>query len=192
VIVPSKLLEKAQYAAQIIRPRLQALLKTYLFASTNPHARFSWKAKEVQSLALATDISDGWKLDRTVSPVSQWRGGSREAQRLLKEFVKTKLRGYATKRNKPEVDHTSRLSPYLHFGHINPITVALAVEGADAPSADKKAFLDQMITWRELAINLVRFNANYDNFECGEPWAHRTLAKHAKDHRPVLYSEAQL
>jgi deoxyribodipyrimidine photo-lyase len=41
-------------------------------------------------------------------------------------------------------------------------------------------------------VNLVQFNPNYDNFECAEPWAHRTLAKHAKDPRPVLYTEAQL
>ncbi len=193
VIVPSKLLEKAQYAAHIIRPRLQALLKAYLRASVNPHARVPWKEqKHIHSLALSADVTEGWKLDRSVFPVAQWRGGSREGQRILSDFVKNKLRGYATKRNKPEIDNTSRLSPYLHFGHISPVTVALAVEGADAPSADKKAFVDQVITWRELAINLVRFNPNYDNFECGEPWAHRTLAKHAKDHRPVLYSEGQL
>jgi deoxyribodipyrimidine photo-lyase len=108
------------------------------------------------------------------------------------EFVDKKFRDYGTQRNKPETDHTSRLSPYLHFGHISPITVALAVQKADAPKADKEAFLNQIITWRELAINLVRFNPNYDNFECGEPWAHRTLSKHAKDSRPVLYTEKQL
>jgi deoxyribodipyrimidine photo-lyase len=39
---------------------------------------------------------------------------------------------------------------------------------------------------------MVRFNPNYDNFECGEAWAHRTLAKHAKDERPVLYTAQQL
>jgi deoxyribodipyrimidine photo-lyase len=70
--------------------------------------------------------------------------------------------------------------------------VALAVEKADVPKVNKEAFLNQLITWRELAVNMVRFNPNYDNFECGEPWAHRTLAKHAKDNRPVLYSESQL
>jgi deoxyribodipyrimidine photo-lyase len=66
------------------------------------------------------------------------------------------------------------------------------VEEADAPQGDKQAFLDQLITWRELAVNMVHFNPNYDNFECGEPWAHRTLAKHATDARPVLYTERQL
>jgi deoxyribodipyrimidine photo-lyase len=99
---------------------------------------------------------------------------------------------YRTNRNKPEVGGTSRLSPYLHFGHISSLTVALAVENAGVPTADKEAFLGQLITWRELAVNLVRFNSNYDNFECAEPWAHRTLANHAKDNRPVLYTEKQM
>ncbi len=193
VIVPSKLLEKTQYAAHTIRPRLQAHLKRFLVPAKNQHAHLPWKKpRGLESLHPDCDITEGWQLDRLVTPVSNWRGGSSEALRLLHEFLKHKLRGYGTKRNKPEIDHTSRLSPYLHFGHISPITVAVAVEKADAPKADREAFLNQVITWRELSINLVRFNPDYDSFECGEPWAHRTLAKHAKDLRPVLYTEKQL
>src|SRR5579872_1635188 len=193
VIVPSKLLVKAHYAAHIIRPRLQAQLRQFLVASKNPHANMTWKKPaELLSLASDFDITDGWQLDRSVSPVSSWHGGTTEALRLLTDFIQHKLRGYGTQRNKPETDHTSRLSPYLHFGHISPIRIALAVEKADAPKADKDAFLNQIITWRELAANLVRFNPDYDTFECGEPWAHRTLAKHTKDHRLILYNERQL
>ncbi len=193
VIVPSKLLEKAQYAAFILRPRLQAQLKTFLVAEKNTRAHVAWnKPKGLHSLNPGIDLTEGWPLDRSVAPVSQWRGGTKEAMRLLSDFVDHKLSGYGTQRNKPEIDHTSRLSPYLHFGHISPITVALAVEKADAPKADKEAFLNQIITWRELAVNLVKFNADYDSFECAEPWAHRSLAKHASDLRPILYTQEQL
>jgi deoxyribodipyrimidine photo-lyase len=193
VIVPSKLLEKQQYAAHTIRPRLQAQLSQFLIPSRNPSAKVQWKKpKNLETFDPDVDIMLGWKLDRSVSPVTQWRGGTAEALRLLRDFTASKLRGYGKLRNKPEIDHTSRLSPYLHFGHISPITVALAVQKSTAPSADKEAFLNQIITWRELSINLVRFNPDYDNFECAEPWAHRTLAKHAKDPRPVQYTEAQL
>ncbi len=195
VIVPSKLLEKAQYAAHIIRPRLQAHLKHFLRPPRNPRAHMAWaltKLKAFASLPADFDITQGWKIDRSVSPVANWRGGSSEAFRLLREFVEHKLRGYGTQRNKPEIDHTSRLSPYLHFGQISPVTVALAVEKSSAPGADKEAFLNQLITWRELAVNLVRFNPDYDSFECAEAWAHRTLAKHAADPRPVVYLERQL
>jgi deoxyribodipyrimidine photo-lyase len=193
VIVPSSLLLKEQYAARIIRPRLQAQLGRFLVAAKNTKARVAWKKpRGLQSLEPECDITQNWPLDRSVGPVSGFRGGTREALRLLAKFIKHGLPKYTKGRNKPELNGTSRLSPYLHFGHISPITVALAAEKSDAPQADKEAFLNQIVTWRELAVNLVRFNSNYDNFECGEPWAHRTLAAHAKDKRPVLYSELQL
>ncbi len=193
VIVPSKLLEKAQYAAHIIRPRLQAQLARFLIAPKNHAGRVAWKkSSTLSSLPSDFDVTQDWHLDRSVTPVSRWRGGSKEALRLLNDFLKHKLSGYGTGHNKPESDHTSRLSPYLHFGHISPLTVALAVEKSGVPKADKEAFLNQIITWRELSINLVRCNPDYDNFECGEAWAHRTLAKHARDRRPVTYTESQL
>jgi deoxyribodipyrimidine photo-lyase len=132
-------------------------------------------------------------MDRTVQPVSGFRGGEKQALKVLQDFVSTRLRGYSRNRNHPEMNGTSSLSEYLHFGHIGPITVADAVGKSDAPPrADKQAFLDQLITWRELAVNFVRFNSMYDSFECAESWAHRTLAEHARDPRPVLYTFQQL
>ena len=193
VIVPSRLLEKAQYAAHVIRPRLQARLSEFLVAPANPKAKIRWtKPPGMQSLDLDCDLTEGWKIDRSVQPVSSWEGGSKDATRLLREFVRHKLAHYSRDRNHPELDGTSKLSPYLHFGHISPITVALAIGKAEAPRAQKDAFLNQLITWRELSVNLARFNSDYDNFECAEPWAHRTLARHARDPRPVRYTEAQL
>lgn len=193
VIVPSKLMEKAQYAAHTIRRRLRGHLDTYLTPSTNPPARVRWSgARGLEGLDVRGDITRGWSLDRSVPPVSRWKGGSSEGLRVLRDFVEQKLPGYATQRRRPEVDHTSRLSPYLHFGHISPITIALAIQKAEAPKVDKEAFLDELITWRELAVNFVRFNPDYDSLECAEPWAHRTLAKHGADPRSVLYTLHQL
>ena len=193
VIVPSRLLEKEQYAAFIVQPRLQAHLKTFLVASGNPKARVAWsKPRNMKVSTPDCDLTEGWDIDRSVEPVAQWKGGSCEGLRLLKEFVQHKLPNYIQDRNHPERDGTSRLSPYLHFGHISSTTVALAVQKAAVSQSTKDAFLKQVIIWRELSVNLVHFNPNYDNFECAEPWAHRTLAKHARDARPVLYTEAQL
>jgi deoxyribodipyrimidine photo-lyase len=127
-----------------------------------------------------------------VSPVNTFRGGTSEALKLLKEFVTKKLADYAKQRNHPEMDGTSRLSPYLHFGQISPLTVALAVRAANVPKATKESFLNELIVWRELALNFVTYNPNYDNFESGEGWAHRTLAAHAKDPRTTMYGERDL
>lgn len=193
VIVPSRLLEKEQYAAFHIRKRLEAQLPRFLVKPSNPTAKFIWKKPPgLPSLPCDFDITEGWNLDRSVQPVATFKGGTKEALRLLKEFVDRKLKRYAKDRNHPELDGTSRLSPYLHFGHISPITIALAVQKADAPKADKESFLNELLVWRELAINFVTYNPNYDNFESGEAWAHRTLAEHAADPRPYLYTERQL
>ena len=193
VIIPSKLLEKEQYAAFIIRRRMQSRLEEFLVAPANPKAKFPWtRPAGLHSLSTDCNLTDGWNLDSSVQPVSVWKGGSKEALRRLKSFLQHKLPYYSRDRNHPELDRTSSLSPYLHFGHISPITVALAVEEAKAPRQQKDAFLDQLITWRELSINLAHFNPNYDNFECAEPWAHRTLAQHARDPRPLVYTESQL
>jgi deoxyribodipyrimidine photo-lyase len=193
VIVPTKLLEKEQYAAFIIRPLLHARLPEFLKRPANPKAKHSWKAaKTVALIPLDIEITQGWKIDRSVQPVSGFTGGTREGTKLLRVFIQRKLQKYSTNRNHPEFDGTSQLSPYLHFGHIGPLTIALAVEAADAPRADKDAFLNQVIVWRELSINLVHFNPNYDNFEVAENWAHKSLAKHASDPRPTLYSATQL
>ena len=90
------------------------------------------------------------------------------------------------------MDGTSRLSPYLHFGHLGPHRVALAIQDAHAPTLAKQAFLEQLIVRRELAVNFVRFNSLYDSMECLEPWADRSFAQHTGDRRPVIYSDQQL
>ena len=196
VIVPSKLLEKEQYAARIIRPRLKARFEQFLEPPHNPKAKVEWeKPRGLKGLPDdgSFDLTEDWRgLDCSVQPVDSFRGGTAEALKLLREFVTHKLAHYPERHSKPELDGTSRLSPYLHFGHIGPHTVAMAVEKSDAPRAAKDDFLDQLITWRELSISFVHFNPLYDSIESAPDWAHRTLAKHAHDQRPVVYSREQL
>jgi deoxyribodipyrimidine photo-lyase len=127
-----------------------------------------------------------------VQPVRHWRGGNKQALQTLHTFIRKALAAYPDERNHPERSGTSRLSPYLHFGHIGPHTVALAVQRAAAPALAKQAFLEQLIVRRELAVNFVRFNPLYDTLECLEPWADRSFAEHAGDRRPVIYDDRQL
>lgn len=193
VVVPSRLLQKEHYGARTIRPRLLERLPEFLKPPENPSAHVPWAALPgLQSQTWETDFTAHWTLDRTVGPVPGCRGGSKQGMRRLKQFVRTQLAGYPAARNHPETDGTSRLSPYLHFGHLGPQTVALAVNAAEAPESAKQAFLEQLIVRRELAVNFVRFNPSYDSMECLEPWADRSFARHASDRRPFLYSARQL
>jgi deoxyribodipyrimidine photo-lyase len=195
VIVPSALLEKAQYAARIIRPRLKAQFPTYLRECANPSAEVAFKRPAgLKSLAVDEDILKDWEeLDRSVQPLDSFKGGTAEGMRLAGDFVENKLAKYPELHNAAEQDGTSRLSPYLHFGQISPLRVALMVKAAKKASAEaREDYLDQLITWRELSINFVRFNPTYDSIECAEDWAHRTLAAHARDKRPQIYTRDQL
>jgi deoxyribodipyrimidine photo-lyase len=195
VIVPSRLLEKEQYAARIIRPRLQARLEQFLPLAGNPEARVEWRKPPGLAFhqdEVASDVTEGWKnLDRSVGPVDSFRGGTSEALRLLDDFVQYKLASYPANHGKPEIDGTSRLSPYLHFGQIGPHTVMKAVQESKAPQASRDDYINQFLTWRELAINFVCFNPVYDSLECAPDWAHKTLAAHAGDPRPMIYTREQ-
>ncbi len=198
VIVPSKLLEKAQYSGAVIRPRLKRLMPEFLVRFVNPLAQKPWRApKDLLQDDVRSDITRGFtELDRTVKPVEAWRGGRKEAWRRLDLFVGGKLGKYADDRLHPERDATSRLSPYLHFGHIGPLTIALAVNAAVEKNAKlapaRESYFNEVITWRELSANFCRYQPDYDNTNCADRWARETIAKHDQDRREVLYTREQL
>jgi deoxyribodipyrimidine photo-lyase len=196
VVVPSGLFEKRMYALHIFKPKLYAELPKFLVEQPVIKPHREWK-RSLESFPVREDVTEGWtKLDRTVKPVDSFTGGTHAAVKRLHEFVDRDLATYDKTRNHPEVDATSRLSPYLHFGHIGPITIALAVEKAfkqgKVPQAARDSYISELIGWRELAVNFVKFTENYDSFECAEPWARKTLMEHARDRREHLYSIEQL
>jgi len=191
-VVPSRLLSKEHYSARTIRPRILELLDQFLLSPANRVARLAWVSPGGLRSIDPSRVMQGWRLDETASPVNTFRGGTTAALARLRGFVEENLNRYPADRNHPELPGTSALSPYLHFGHIGPLTVALAVRAAQAPEAAKNAFLEQLIVRRELAINFVRFNPEYDSIAGAPAWAHRTLGRHAIDERPRLYTDSQL
>jgi len=198
VVVPSKLIERAQYGAYTLRPRLYRLLPDFMHPYENLKADREWKRpRGFHSDRLDEDITRGWKdLDRSVPPVEAWTGGAHAARKRLRHFVENILADYETSRNRPEQEGTSCLSPYLHFGHIGPLTIALAVEAAAKKHphlrSARDAFFNELIVWRELAVNFVRYTKDYDSHECAEPWAQKTIAEHARDEREFLYKLSEL
>ena len=198
VVVPSKLIEKAQYGAYTIRPRLYRALPEYLVAYENPHANHRWtRPKGFHADSLTEDMTAGWKdLDRSVGGVDAWQGGTQAGLKRLKLFTEKILPGYDKTRNHPEMDGTSGMSPYLHYGHVGPQTIALAVAEAAKENktlnAAKESYFNELIAWRELAVNFVIHTTKYDTAEVAEEWAKKTIAEHAKDEREHLYSLKQL
>jgi len=197
VVVPSRVFNRSFVLLHHFRPHLKAELPNYLVEPTIAKPDKPWKAENPRSFDLSKDITTGFtKLDRSVKPVDTFTGGTHAALKLLKEFVQHKLAEYDETRNHPETEGTSRLSPYLHFGNIGPLTIASAVKKAankqKIPDATTDRYLEQLIGWRELAVLFVRHEPNYDNWECAAPWARKTLIEHTADPRPHRYTFDQL
>jgi len=142
---------------------------------------------EIAGLLAALDIA------RTVPPVTQLRGGESEAHRLLNSFIATRLKNYREAHNDPAGAGASHLSPYLHFGQISPLTVALQVlKQQGIPQEEKEAFLEELIVRRELSMNFVHYHPAYDHYEALPAWAVKSLASHAGDERPYRYAPEEL
>lgn len=198
-IVPMSLLVKREYAAYTIRPKIHRLLPDWLRPFKMPHLQTRWNGDPVRfHVAVQADkiqeLVSSCEIDHSVRPSTLFHGGYNEARRRLKYFLKHNLRRYAAERNEPASHATSNLSPYLHFGHISSLEIALAVR--DYASASKhglsdKEFLEELIVRRELAFNFAR-HAQFDSMESLPDWARATLRKHSGDPRPATFSRKQI
>lgn len=150
-------------------------------------------------------------IDHSVRAVPM-TGGSDAAQQRLTHFTSKILSGYADSRNEPELDGTSALSPYLHFGHVSTHELFAKVVGREqwsveqlGPSiggakdgwwrlpASAEAYLDQLVTWRELAFNLASHRPDdYRSLDELPDYARATIRKHANDPRAHTYSLHEL
>ena len=185
--------DKENFSAGTLRPRICRQLDKYLIPLKPVKLKKTgFDLKLAGRIDLAdTKLLSRLKLDTSVAASAFYTGGSEQARQKLRHFIQNKLDRYTVDRNNPMLDCQSNLSPYLHFGHISPLTIALAILATD--SGGKDAFLEELIVRRELSFNFVYYNTGYDTFERAlPPWALRTLNYHAKDKRDYLYTLGQL
>jgi deoxyribodipyrimidine photo-lyase len=182
---------KENFSAGTFRPRITKKLDYYL-------APLRHKKLKIDSLNLkfsTFDIDDIDKalakldIDVSVGKVDSFRGGTKQAKRIFNKFLRNKLDDFAGLRNDPNEDCMSNMSPYLHFGQISPLYIALKVNKTSSPGKD--AYLEELIVRRELSHNFVFFNDSYDSFNCLPAWAVRTLNYHKRDKRQHSYSLKQ-
>ncbi|NTV43025.1 MAG: deoxyribodipyrimidine photo-lyase [Syntrophobacteraceae bacterium] len=185
---------KEEYTAGTLRPKLQRILEGYLAPlKDRPVRRDSLTFRlDVDTVEDFPSLLKKMKIDRAVSPVRAFRGGTDRANALLEEFIAKKIHHFDELRSDPGLDYSSHLSPYLHFGQISPLAVALRLSGERSiPAAARESFLEELIVRRELSMNFVFYNGRYDEYECLPDWARKTLAEHAKDRRDYRYGPEQ-
>ena len=148
-------------------------------------------------------------IDHHVQPAAT-AGGETAAKRALQVFLDDVLTDYGEKRNRPDDGRTSGLSPFLHFGHLSSHEVFLELMRRQRWSPDDvvppangrragwwgvsetaEAFLDQVVTWRELGFQFCHHRKDHDRWESLPEWARRTLDEHAHDPREHVYSLAE-
>jgi len=83
-----------------------------------------------------------------------WDPGEEGAKSNLAYFLRSTLKGYKELRNRPDHQHTSRLSPHLHFGEISPIQVWHAAMSVHEHHNDRDCFLSEL-AWREFSYHLL-------------------------------------
>jgi len=183
---------KEEYSAATLRAKIKKQLPTYLVPLTKSVPRKSSLGMQFENYNITDTINvvSSLDIDHTVSIVDAFRGGNCEAQKRLKHFIKNKLDDYQELRNNPITDSLSNMSPYLHFGQISPLDIALQVLQSGSPGKD--SYLDELIIRRELSMNYVFYNHNYDSFDGLPQWAQRTLHSHQLDERTYTYSLLQL
>ncbi len=128
-------------------------------------------------------------IDHAVGPVPHTRGGSTAGYQRWDLFKAHGLAAYAKLRNDAVVmppRGVSRLSPYLHHGHVSPFRIAR--EAAAANNSGAKKFLDELLIWRELAFNLCFYKKTVEDLSVLPGWASDTLTRHANDTRPSIYT----
>ena len=193
-IVPMAHFTKQEYAAYTIRPKIRKALGEYLTPVAPPRVKHRFAGApppfhtEVTGGNIAALVAS-CEIDHSVPPASGCPGGRIEAQRRLRFFLEHNLRRYARDSREPSARATSGLSPYLHFGHISALEVALAVRACAAGRkliADE--FLEQLIVRRELAFNFARFSPHPESLAALPEWARASLARHAGDRRDPVYT----
>ncbi len=192
VVVPVSLVsDKEEYAARTIRPKINRLRERFLVplaqAPSDSIPRLDKKQADAGIPAL-----DDLHLDRTVAPSTTFRGGQDAAAAALALFIRDKLPTYHTARNDPANGICSDMSPYLHFGQVSPLDIALQVQASGAPAEAVEAYLEELIVRRELSMNFVHHQPAYASYDALPDWARKTLDRHRNDPREVCYRRDQL
>ena len=192
VVVPvEEVSDKEEYSAATIRKKILKKMevladKIVIGEVMTSSLNISLPYAEIDVSNISNCIKE-LAIDSAVGESSIYFGGYKAAKSQLKDFINNKLGDYS---NIPDKDNSSGLSPYLHFGQISPLEILNEIENAKAQFTN--AFLEELIVRRELSVNFVFYNKNYDNLSCIPAWARKTLEKHTNDMRNYSYSLQEL
>ncbi|RXK84784.1 deoxyribodipyrimidine photo-lyase [Chlorobaculum sp. 24CR] len=181
---------KQEYAARTIRPRLDALRRSFLTPFPEPVA-FCQPASLSAPPVNWDELLSLLDTDHSVRPVSGITPGEAAAEQRWRSFLAETIERYDDYRNDPNAGAVSGLSPYLHFGQISAQHVAFEASQSLVSQSNLNAFIEELFIRRELSDNYCFYNEQYDTFDGLPAWAKTTLMEHAEDHRDYIYTPEQ-
>ncbi len=189
-IVPCLLVSnKQEFAAYTIRPKIYKYLPEFL----DEFPIFKKLRKRFFDFKIDwSNVITKINADKNVKEIDWLLPGEDEAIKILDLFIEEKILFYSEKKNNPNENVLSNLSPYLHFGQISPQRIALEVLKRVEYCKSREVFLEELIVRRELADNFCYFNKKYDSFDGFPEWAKQTLNKHRNDKREYIYTLEEL
>ncbi|MGI9253787.1 MAG: deoxyribodipyrimidine photo-lyase, partial [Thermomicrobiales bacterium] len=213
-VVPPSFFPTEQHASHTIRPKLwKEIAARDLFRPIpDPPSPVGGDLAQLRDGPDPMSAMHSFEIDRGVPPSPTIPAGRAAGLRRLADFTGRILGNYDDVRDRPDIDGSSLMSPYLHYGQLGPVEIARAAIAArvgehgwtsprgivtfgpepwreDNPLA---VYLDELITQRELAINYALRNPDFDRYEGIPEWGQATLDVHSADPRPSIYSERQL
>ncbi|RWS08790.1 deoxyribodipyrimidine photo-lyase-like isoform X1 [Dinothrombium tinctorium] len=182
---------KLEYGARTIRKKIHDKLAEFL-THFPPVIRSPFEC-EIKSNNWDAALKSLQIDDETVDDVKWAVPGTEAGIRMLISFCNERLKDYASKRNNPNYNCLSNLSPWFHFGHLSVQRAILEVKKySNKYKESVDAFIEEAIIRRELAENFCYYNDKYDSLEGAWDWAKITLKAHEKDKRPYIFSKEQL
>ena len=191
--VPAKARDRAFQFRKTTAARRQAALaaRTIDLAPTVPSVlpALPFEPVDLQEADLA-DLVASCEIDHMVGPVPHTCGGSRAGYARWAAFRDGGLRRYNARRNDALDSGVSRMSAYLHYGHVSPFRIAREAAAIGGAGADK--YLDELLIWREMSWAWAFHARTHDDLSALPAWAQETLAAHAGDERQTLHDWERL
>ncbi len=106
---------------------------------------------------------------------NSWDASEKGAHKALKRFLEEVLKDYESKRDYPDTEGTSRLSPYLHYGQLSPRYIWQKIQSLQLKNSSSVSKYLAELGWREFAYHLLHhfpatphqpLRSAYQNF----PW----------------------
>ena len=196
VVVPVELTSgKQEHAARTLRPKIGEYLEDFLveLKPTKLEKQSLDMRAEGLDLSETQKVLDEMDLDRSVGALSHlYKGGTSEAKKVFRRFLTGSFDAYVEHRNQPQTDDVSHMSKYLHFGHISPVWLVLEASKASTKHDNIESFVEELVVRRELSMNFVFYNKDYDSYSNLPDWAKKTLREHRDDERAHTYTRKQL